>query len=73
MNPIKFNKLNISEDFTTLLQTNEFTKKIKSEKSILKNLLIFGLMTTTITLIIKYINNEREKRFYSRDKNRDDY
>jgi hypothetical protein len=72
MNPIKFNKLNISEDFTTLLQTNEFTKKIKSEKSILKNLLIFGLMTTTITLIIKHINNERKKGFYSQDKNRDD-
>jgi|TARA_B110000879_G_scaffold159020_1_gene205332 hypothetical protein len=67
MNPIELNKLNISEDLTTLLQTNEFDKKIKSEKSILINLLILGLMTTTITLIIKYINNEREKRFYSRD------
>jgi|TARA_B110000503_G_scaffold77975_1_gene119975 hypothetical protein len=67
MNPIELNKLNISEDLTTLLQTNELDKKIKSEKSILINLLILGLMTTTITLIIKYINNEREKRFYSRD------
>ena len=67
MNPIELNKLNISEDLTTLLQTNEFDKKIKSKKSILINLLILGLMTTTITLIIKYINNEREKRFYSRD------
>jgi|TARA_B110000967_G_scaffold168892_1_gene178098 hypothetical protein len=67
MNPIELNKLNISEDLITLLQTNELDKKIKSEKSILINLLILGLMTTTITLIIKYINNEREKRFYSRD------
>ena len=67
MNPIELNKLNISEDLTTLLQTKELDKKIKSEKSILINLLILGLMTTTITLIIKYINNEREKRFYSRD------
>jgi len=67
MNPIELNKLNISEDLTTLLQANEFDKKIKSEKSILINLLILGLITTTITLIIKYINNEREKRFYSRD------
>ena len=67
MNPIELNKLNISEDLTTLLQTNELDKKIKSEKSILINLLILGIMTTTITLIIKYINNEREKRFYSRD------
>jgi len=67
MNPIELNKLNISEDLTTLLQTNEFDKKIKSKKSILINLLILGLMTTTIKLIIKYINNEREKRFYSRD------
>ena len=67
MNPIELNKLNISEDLITLLQTNELDKKIKSEKSILINLLILGLITTTITLIIKYINNEREKRFYSRD------
>ena len=67
MNPIELNKLNISEDLITLLQTNELDKKIKSEKSILINLLILGIMTTTITLIIKYINNEREKRFYSRD------
>ena len=67
MNPNELNKLNISEDLTTLFQTNEFDKKIKSKKSILINLLILGLMTTTIKLIIKYINNEREKRFYSRD------
>jgi len=67
MNPIELNKLNISEDLAGLVQTNESNNKIKANQSILKTVLFPLILTTTITLIIKYINNEREKRFYSRD------
>lgn len=67
MNPIELNKLDISIDLAGLVQANELSNKVKSNQSVLIVVLIPLIMATTITLIIKYINNEREKRFYSRD------
>ena len=67
MNPIELNKLDISIDLAGLVQANELSNKVKSNQSVLIVVLIPLVMATTITLIIKYINNEREKRFYSRD------
>ena len=67
MNPIELNKLDISIDLAGLVQANELSNKVKSNQSVLIVILIPLIMATTITLIIKYINNEREKRFYSRD------
>jgi hypothetical protein len=72
MNPIELNKLDISIDLAGLVQANELSNKVKSNQSVLIVVLIPLIMATTITLIIKYINNEKEKRFYSRDKNRND-
>jgi len=66
MNPIELNKLDISIDLAGLVQANELSNKVKSNQSVLIVVLIPLIMATTITLIIKYINNEREKRFYSR-------
>ena len=67
MNPIELNKLDISIDLAGLVKANELRNKVKSNQSVLIVVLIPLIMATTITLIIKYINNEREKRFYSRD------
>jgi len=67
MNPTELNKLGISIDLAGLVQANEPSSKVKSKQSILIAVLIPLVLATTITLIIKYINNEREKRFYSRD------
>jgi hypothetical protein len=67
MNPIELNKLDISIDLAGLVQANELSNKVKSNQSVLIVVLIPLVMATTITLIIKYINNERKKRFYSRD------
>ena len=67
MNPIELNKLDISIDLAGLVKANELSYKVKSNQSVLIVVLIPLIMATTITLIIKYINNEREKRFYSRD------
>lgn len=67
MNPIELNKLDISIDLAGLVQANELSNKVKSNQSVLIVVLIPLVMATTITLIIKYINNEKEKRFYSRD------
>jgi|TARA_B110000090_G_scaffold182685_1_gene208943 hypothetical protein len=67
MNPIELNKLDISIDLAGLVKANELSNKVKSNQSVLIVVLIPLIMATTITLIIKYINNEREKRFYSRD------
>ena len=67
MNPIELNKLDISIDLAGLVQANELSNKVKSNQSVLIVVLIPLIMATTITLIIKYINNERKKRFYSRD------
>jgi hypothetical protein len=67
MNPIELNKLDISIDLAGLVQANELSNKVKSNQSVLIVVLIPLIMATTITLIIKYINNEREKRLYSRD------
>ena len=67
MNPIELNKLDISIDLAGLVQANELSNKVKSNQSVLIVVLIPLIMGTTITLIIKYINNEKEKRFYSRD------
>ena len=67
MNPIELNKLDISIDLAGLVQANELSNKVKSNQSVLIVVLIPLIMATTITLIIKYINNEKEKRFYSRD------
>lgn len=66
MNPIELNKLDISIDLAGLVKANELSNKVKSNQSVLIVVLIPLIMATTITLIIKYINNEREKRFYSR-------
>jgi len=69
MNPIELNKLDISIDLAGLVQANELSNKVKSNQSVLIVVLIPLVMATTvtITLIIKYINNEKKKRFYSRD------
>lgn len=67
MNPTELNKLGISIDLAGLVQANEPSNKVKSKQSVLIAVLIPLVMATTITLIITYINNEREKRFYSRD------
>ena len=67
MNPIELNKLDISIDLAGLVKANELSNKVKSNQSVLIVVLIPLIMATTITLIITYINNEREKRFYSRD------
>ncbi|MDB4108031.1 hypothetical protein N9672_01845 [Flavobacteriaceae bacterium] len=67
MNPIELNKLDISIDLAGLVKANELSNKVKSNQSVLIVVLIPLIMATTITLIIKYINNEKEKRFYSRD------
>ena len=67
MNPIELNKLDISIDLAGLVKANELSNKVKSNQSVLIVVLIPLIMATTITLIIKYINNERKKRFYSRD------
>ena len=67
MNPTELNKLGISIDLAGLVKANELSNKVKSNQSVLIVVLIPLIMATTITLIIKYINNEREKRFYSRD------
>lgn len=67
MNPTELNKLGISIDLAGLVQSNEPSNKVKSKQSVLIAVLIPLVLATTITLIIKYINNEREKRFYSRD------
>lgn len=67
MNPIELNKLDISIDLAGLVKANELSCKVKSKQSVLIAVLIPLVLATTITLIIKYINNEREKRFYSRD------
>lgn len=67
MNPIELNKLDISIDLAGLVQANELSNKVKSNQSVLIVVLIPLIMATTITSIIKYINNEKEKRFYSRD------
>jgi hypothetical protein len=67
MNPTELNKLGISIDLAGLAQANEPSNKVKSNQSVLIIVLIPLVLATTITLIIKYINNEREKRFYSRD------
>ena len=69
MNPIELNKLDISIDLAGLVQANELSNKVKSNQSALIVVFIPLIMATTvtITLIIKYINNERKKRFYSRD------
>ena len=67
MNPIELNKLDISIDLAGLVKANELSNKVKSNQSVLIVVLIPLIMATSITLIIKYINNEREKRFYSRD------
>jgi hypothetical protein len=67
MNPIELNKLDISIDLAGLVQANELSNKVKSNQSVLIVVLIPLIMATTITLIIKCINNEKEKRFYSRD------
>lgn len=67
MNPIELNKLDISRDLAGLVKANEISNKVKSNQSVLIVVLIPLIMATTITLIIKYINNEKEKRFYSRD------
>ena len=67
MNPTELNKLGISIDLAGLAQANEPSNKVKSNQSVLIIVLIPLVLATTITLIIKYINNEREKRLYSRD------
>jgi len=67
MNPIELNKLDISIDLAGLVKANELSNKVKSNQSVLIAVLIPLVLATTITLIIKYINNEKEKRFYSRD------
>lgn len=67
MNPIELNKLDISIDLAGLVKANELSNKVKSNQSVLIVVLIPLIMATTITSIIKYINNEKEKRFYSRD------
>ena len=69
MNPIELNKLDISIDLAGLVKANELSNKVKSNQSVLIVVLIPLVMATTvtITLIIKYINNEKKKRFYSRD------
>ena len=67
MNPTELNKLDISIDLACLVQANEPSSKVKSKQSVLIAVLIPLVLATTITLIITYINNEREKRFYSRD------
>ena len=67
MNPTELNNLGISIDLAGLVQSNEPSNKVKSKQSVLIAVLIPLVLATTITLIIKYINNEREKRFYSRD------
>ena len=67
MNPIELNKLDISIDLAGLVKANELSNKVKSNQSVLIVVLIPLIMATTITLIIKYINNEKKKRFYSRD------
>lgn len=67
MNPIELNKLDISIDLAGLVKANELSNKVKSNQSVLIVVLIPLIMATTITLIIKYINNEKEKKFYSRD------
>ena len=67
MNPTELNKLDISIDLAGLVQANEPSSKVKSKQSVLIAVLIPLVLATTITLIITYINNEREKRFYSRD------
>ena len=67
MNPIELNKLDISIDLAGLVKANELSNKVKSNQSVLIVVLIPLIMATTITLIIKYINNERENTFYSRD------
>ena len=66
MNPTELNKLGISIDLAGLV-ANEPSSKVKSKQSVLIAVLIPLVLATTITLIIKYINNERKKRFYSRD------
>ena len=67
MNPIELNKSDISIDLAGLVKANELSNKVKSNQSVLIAVLIPLVLATTITLIITYINNEREKRFYSRD------
>lgn len=67
MNPIELNKSDISIDLAGLVKANELSNKVKSNQSVLIVVLIPLIMATTITSIIKYINNEKEKRFYSRD------
>ena len=67
MNPTELNKLGISIDLAGLVQANEPSSKVKSKQSVLIAVLIPLVLATTVAFIIKYINNEREKRFYSRD------
>lgn len=64
MNPIELNKLDISRDLVAFVQPTKINKKIISKQSILTSFIIPFVLTALMTIIIKHINDETEKRLY---------
>lgn len=64
MNPIELNKLDISRDLVAFEQPTKINKKIISKQSILTSFIIPFVLTALMTIIIKHINDETEKRLY---------
>ena len=64
MNPIELNKLDISRDLVAFVKPTKINKKIISKQSILTSFIIPFVLTALMTIIIKHINDETEKRLY---------